>query len=121
MDEYRALHTERLEDLLRRSYEALDEAHRGREVGVAQLLSSARGILDSLAKLHGLNQPDRNWLPMRQQESEADLLDAELGALVTVLKNHAMTEGIVMPTPGLDALEQRGATYDGTGGAGGGD
>ncbi|MEP9391198.1 hypothetical protein ABLE94_02915 [Gordonia sp. VNK1] len=53
--QYRELMTDRYEGLLRRAMDALDDADEGREVGRAQLLSAARGICDSLVRLHGLD------------------------------------------------------------------
>lgn len=50
------LQIRRYEDLYGRCIEALDDAHAGREVGRAQLISAARGILDSLSKIQGLDQ-----------------------------------------------------------------
>lgn len=47
----------RYEGLLKRSLDALDEAEEGREVGRAQLISAARGVLDSISRLHGLDKP----------------------------------------------------------------
>lgn len=98
-DEYRELLTQRYEDLYRRAIAKLDDAYRGREVGVAQLLSSARGILDSLAKLHGLQE-----LKVETTVVQRDELDVELANLVAQFKANASEQGIAMPTPVLDAI-----------------
>lgn len=107
-DEYRELLTQRYEDLYARAIKKLDEAYRGREVGVAQLLSSARGILDSLAKLHGLQEP----LKVETTVVQRDELDEEIANLVAQFKANASEQGIAMPTPVLDAIAGIGKVAD---------
>ena len=46
----------RYTDLYRRCIEELDSSEDGREVGKAQLITAARGALDSLTKVLGLDQ-----------------------------------------------------------------
>lgn len=55
VDEHRALQLERLMWLLDKNSRAIEDAREGREVGLAQLISSQRGIEERIAKLLGLD------------------------------------------------------------------
>ena len=71
----------RYEGLFKRTVDALDEAEEGREVGRAQLISSARGVLDSLSRLYGLDKPSAVVSVRPESGLSADL--ARLAAFVT--------------------------------------
>ncbi len=108
VEEFRDLHTARLEYLLRQTVEALDGMDQGREAGRAQLITAARGILDSLARLHGLNKPDRAEADDDSLDVP-DQLDIELAELATRIKNAALDRGAELPdTPILDEMQRRG-------------
>lgn len=47
----------RYERLLEYALRALDDADEGKEMGRAQLISAARGVLDSISRLYGLDKP----------------------------------------------------------------
>ena len=80
----------------------------GREAGRAQLITAARGILDSLARLHGLNKPDRAEADDDSLDVP-DQLDIELAELATRIKNAALDRGAELPdTPILDEMQRRG-------------
>lgn len=80
--QYRELMTDRYEGLLRRAMDALDNADEGREVGRAQLLSAARGICDSLVRLHGL---DNAPVVTIRSETQLDRDIANLTRMVTAI------------------------------------
>lgn len=88
VDQYRALLTARYEDLYRRAVDDLDAGSHGREVGRAALVSAARSVLDSLAKVHGLTAaptPARAEVTIRVR----DELDDELHRLASLIRSHA--------------------------------
>ena len=71
----------RYTDLYRRTIDELDNAAtEGREVGKAQLLSAARGILDSLTKVYGLDEH-------RVTVTNRTALDDELADLTDALRH----------------------------------
>lgn len=101
--EYRQLMTERYENLYRRSIDALDDAQGNSR---AQLVSSARGVLDSLSRLHRL---DRESGDQSDQTPTVDDLDREIAGLASAVTSYARTKaaecGLPAPaTPILDSL-----------------
>ena len=81
----------RYQDLLTRSLNALDEAEEGREVGRAQLIGAARGVLDSLSRLYGLDKPSAVVSVRPEAGLSADL--ARLAAFVAEGDGSGSTDG----------------------------
>ncbi|MCF8610039.1 hypothetical protein L5G28_07670 [Gordonia sp. HY285] len=84
---------------------ALDESKNGREVGRAQLISAARGVLDSKTKLLGLDQPQRTEVTITQTSD----IDRELAGMAQALRDKARADadaaGIDAPAmPVLDGI-----------------
>ncbi|WP_137726315.1 hypothetical protein [Prescottella subtropica] len=58
VEEYRQLMSARYDDLYRRTIQALDTADaEGQLMGKSQLIAAARGVVDSIVKLHGIAAP----------------------------------------------------------------
>ena len=95
----------RYERLWEETIKALDDAKSNREVGVAQLISVGRGVLDSIAKLQGLDQPMRVDVTVTDTRE----VDRELADLADKLKKKALADaeqaGIDAPDlPVLDGI-----------------
>ncbi|RTL04241.1 MAG: hypothetical protein EKK62_16760 [Acidimicrobiia bacterium] len=96
--EYRAVMAARYEQLwrdARSSLDALPADHAGR----AALLTSARGVLDSLARLHGITAAEVTVVT--PEVRARDRIDEEIARLVTKLKTAA---GPDVETPVLDGI-----------------
>lgn len=112
--EYRQLLTERYESLYAEVVAALGDARAGREVGRAQLVSAGRGVLDSLARLHGLQAADAVTVNMGRAR---DGIDEELARLASLVRDKAVADakaaGIDDPElPVLDAIIDGVASLD---------
>ncbi|QRY62736.1 hypothetical protein JVX90_00215 [Gordonia sp. PDNC005] len=95
----------RYEHLWTETARALADAKSNREVGVAQLITAGRGVLDSLTRLHGLDQPTRVDVTV----TEISDVDRELADLADMVKKKAIADataaGIDAPDlPVLDAI-----------------
>lgn len=104
---YRQLMTERYEDLYRRNILALDNA---RDSGRAQLIGSARAVLDSLCRLHRLDTAPSDQVA---EAPTVDDLDREIAGLAAALTTYAKTKaaecGLDAPaTPILDCFAEYG-------------
>lgn len=94
----------RYEWLWAKACDSIAKASDGREVGVAQLLSSGRMILDSMTKLMGLDQPQRSEVTVHTVTD----LDREIAGLADQIRKKARADadaaGVDLDTPVLDAL-----------------
>ncbi|KXT57345.1 hypothetical protein Y710_09645 [Gordonia sp. QH-12] len=102
-DELYEIQARRYELLWTETVKALADAKANREVGVAQLISAGRGVLDSLTKLHGLDQPMRVDVTV----TETSDVDRELADLATKLRDKAIKDAQAagLPTPDLPVLD----------------
>lgn len=80
----------RYTDLYRRCIDALDEAEDGREVGRAQLISAARGCLDSLSRVYGIDA--NSAVVTVRTETQLDRDIAELTRMVTAIDSEAVED-----------------------------
>ena len=77
-DDYREVIAARYEALWAKSWEAIESAgSKGQLVGKSQLVASARGVLDSLAKLQGLQASTKSEVTVFTRGA----IDAEIEAL----------------------------------------
>lgn len=106
---------QRLDWLWTQSAQAINEARDGREVGLAQLISAARGVIDSKTKLLGLDQPQRHEVVVAQVSE----IDRELAGLAELLRDNALAAardaGLETPSlPVLDGIVESVTIDDGT-------
>lgn len=83
--------------LYKQACEALADARDGREMGVAQLLAAARGILDSKSKLLGLDQG------VTVTVHSESILDRELAELTAQMNEVIDAEAVELPRGADDA------------------